>query len=179
MRTLLHPQIDIRRAGDRFKTEIGWLDSKHSFSFGTMTTTATRTTGCWSTTTTSSGPAWASRRTRTATWRSSPQVAAFNATAAPEAFTRAARALHASAPGDVGQAVFDLATQVGAPTSLADLGLRPDATDAVAAATVVNPRPVTEPDLVHLLRAAFAGTRPVRPGRGRSNPSPDPAAEES
>ncbi|WP_214102963.1 pirin family protein [Acrocarpospora catenulata] len=28
------PGIDIRRAEDRFKTQIGWLDSKHSFSFG-------------------------------------------------------------------------------------------------------------------------------------------------
>ncbi|WP_067652249.1 pirin family protein [Nocardia harenae] len=28
------PQIDVRRAGDRLKTRIGWLDSKHSFSFG-------------------------------------------------------------------------------------------------------------------------------------------------
>ena len=27
-------QIDVRRAGDRFKTGIAWLDSKHSFSFG-------------------------------------------------------------------------------------------------------------------------------------------------
>ena len=27
------PQIDIRRADDRFKTNIAWLDSKHSFSF--------------------------------------------------------------------------------------------------------------------------------------------------
>ncbi|MBI3214911.1 MAG: pirin family protein [Mycobacterium sp.] len=27
------PVIDIRRADDRFKTKIGWLDSKHSFSF--------------------------------------------------------------------------------------------------------------------------------------------------
>ena len=26
--------LDIRRAGDRFHTAIGWLDSKHSFSFG-------------------------------------------------------------------------------------------------------------------------------------------------
>jgi redox-sensitive bicupin YhaK (pirin superfamily) len=26
--------VDIRRAGDRAKTNIGWLDSKHSFSFG-------------------------------------------------------------------------------------------------------------------------------------------------
>jgi redox-sensitive bicupin YhaK (pirin superfamily) len=33
MTTALQPQIDIRRADDRFKTKIGWLDSKHSFSF--------------------------------------------------------------------------------------------------------------------------------------------------
>ncbi|GGK76081.1 hypothetical protein Ppa06_39820 [Planomonospora parontospora subsp. parontospora] len=30
----LAPRIDVRRAGERFATEIGWLDSKHSFSFG-------------------------------------------------------------------------------------------------------------------------------------------------
>src|ERR1700689_5504078 len=28
------PSVDIRRAGDRAKTKISWLDSKHSFSFG-------------------------------------------------------------------------------------------------------------------------------------------------
>ena len=28
------PEIDVRRAEDRFKTTIDWLDSKHSFSFG-------------------------------------------------------------------------------------------------------------------------------------------------
>ncbi|GAA0989317.1 pirin-like bicupin family protein [Acrocarpospora macrocephala] len=28
------PGMDVRRAGDRYKTRIGWLDSKHSFSFG-------------------------------------------------------------------------------------------------------------------------------------------------
>jgi quercetin 2,3-dioxygenase len=33
MTTALQPQTDIRRADDRFKTKIGWLDSKHSFSF--------------------------------------------------------------------------------------------------------------------------------------------------
>jgi redox-sensitive bicupin YhaK (pirin superfamily) len=33
MSPALQPQIDIRRADDRFKTNIGWLDSKHSFSF--------------------------------------------------------------------------------------------------------------------------------------------------
>src|ERR671921_492009 len=33
MSTTYEPQIDIRRADARFKTRIGWLDSKHSFSF--------------------------------------------------------------------------------------------------------------------------------------------------
>ncbi len=28
------PQIDVRRAADRFTTKVDWLDSKHSFSFG-------------------------------------------------------------------------------------------------------------------------------------------------
>ncbi|MFC9356382.1 pirin family protein [Rhodococcus sp. NPDC057014] len=27
------PRLDVRRADDRFKTNVGWLDSKHSFSF--------------------------------------------------------------------------------------------------------------------------------------------------
>jgi hypothetical protein len=26
--------VDVRRSADRFKTQVGWLDSKHSFSFG-------------------------------------------------------------------------------------------------------------------------------------------------
>src|SRR4051794_9226691 len=30
----LTPRVDVRRAGERFTTQIGWLDSKHSFSFG-------------------------------------------------------------------------------------------------------------------------------------------------
>ncbi|MFC0006780.1 pirin family protein [Micromonospora siamensis] len=34
MTNLLKPQVDVRRADDRFKTNIAWLDSKHSFSFG-------------------------------------------------------------------------------------------------------------------------------------------------
>jgi redox-sensitive bicupin YhaK (pirin superfamily) len=31
---LLTPSIDVRRARDRFHTDLGWLDSHHSFSFG-------------------------------------------------------------------------------------------------------------------------------------------------
>jgi quercetin 2,3-dioxygenase len=34
MNDKLTANIDLRRADDRFKTRIGWLDSKHSFSFG-------------------------------------------------------------------------------------------------------------------------------------------------
>jgi quercetin 2,3-dioxygenase len=34
MTTQLAPRVDIRRADERFKTRISWLDSKHSFSFG-------------------------------------------------------------------------------------------------------------------------------------------------
>jgi redox-sensitive bicupin YhaK (pirin superfamily) len=34
MSGLAVPTVDVRRAGDRFATSIGWLDSKHSFSFG-------------------------------------------------------------------------------------------------------------------------------------------------
>jgi len=30
----LTPAVDVRRAADRFKSNFGWLDSKHSFSFG-------------------------------------------------------------------------------------------------------------------------------------------------
>lgn len=33
MSDTLTPEVDIRRAEDRFKTRISWLDSKHSFSF--------------------------------------------------------------------------------------------------------------------------------------------------
>jgi redox-sensitive bicupin YhaK (pirin superfamily) len=31
---LVTPSVDVRRSADRFATDIGWLDSKHSFSFG-------------------------------------------------------------------------------------------------------------------------------------------------
>jgi redox-sensitive bicupin YhaK (pirin superfamily) len=34
MDTVPIPQIGVRRANNRFKTNLGWLDSKHSFSFG-------------------------------------------------------------------------------------------------------------------------------------------------
>lgn len=33
MTTLPRPTVDVRRAGERFRSELSWLDSKHSFSF--------------------------------------------------------------------------------------------------------------------------------------------------
>lgn len=33
MTSTVEPQVDVRRAHDRFSTRIGWLDSSHSFSF--------------------------------------------------------------------------------------------------------------------------------------------------
>jgi len=38
--------VDVRRVEQRFTTDIGWLDSKHSFSFGRHYPRATPTTGC-------------------------------------------------------------------------------------------------------------------------------------
>lgn len=57
-------------AEDRYRTEVGRLDSKPRSPSATTTTTATPTTGCCWSTTTSSTPAPASTPTRTATWRS-------------------------------------------------------------------------------------------------------------
>src|SRR6476661_6932146 len=34
MTATLTPEVDVRRADERHKTLLGWLDSKHSFSFG-------------------------------------------------------------------------------------------------------------------------------------------------
>ena len=93
-----------------------------------------------------------------------PHVAAFNAPAAPAAFALAAEALGVAGPDRVAPALFDLATRLAAPTSLAGLGLAPEAIEqvaaTVAASPVVNPRPVTEADLVRLLRDAHAGKQP-------------------
>jgi alcohol dehydrogenase class IV len=97
-----------------------------------------------------------------------PQVAAFNAPYAPGPFSRAARALGATGPEEVGAALFELATQLKAPTSLADLGLKLEAIDVaanvVAGAPVSNPRAFTEEDVRYLLQQAYLGKRP-RPER--------------
>ena len=93
-----------------------------------------------------------------------PQVAAFNAPAAPDAYNRAARALGVRGPEAVGPALFELATQIKAPISLADLGLKSAAIEVVAKTVVdapaPNPRDFTEEDVYYLVRQAYLGTKP-------------------
>jgi maleylacetate reductase len=93
-----------------------------------------------------------------------PQVAAFNAPAVPDAFNRAARALGIPGPEAVGPALFELATLIKAPISLADLGLKSDAIEVVAKTVVgappSNPRDFTEQDVYYLVRQAYLGTKP-------------------
>lgn len=95
-----------------------------------------------------------------------PHVAAFNAAAVPVPFARAVRAMGLGGPDEVGPAVFELATQLHAPTSLAELGLDHDAISEVAkiigAAPVSNPRDYTEEQVVLLLEQAYLGIKPKR-----------------
>ena len=93
-----------------------------------------------------------------------PQATAFNASAAPQAMARVARALGV---GHAAQGLFDLARDNGAPVSLRSLGMAAAdldrAADLAAAQPYWNPRPVG-PDqrdaLRELLQRAWDGTRP-------------------
>ncbi|MFP5281984.1 MAG: maleylacetate reductase [Actinomycetes bacterium] len=93
-----------------------------------------------------------------------PQVTAFNAPSVGASLRSAARALGVAGPGLVARALFDLARRLGAPTALAELGLDRGALDevstVVAAATISNPRPLTEEAVARVLRQAYVGERP-------------------
>lgn len=90
-----------------------------------------------------------------------PHVVRFNAAASPEAAGRIAGALGASDPA---AALFDLASRLGAPTSLATLGMResdlPLCAELAFESPYPNPRPATKDDLLGLLQRAHAGLRP-------------------
>ena len=90
-----------------------------------------------------------------------PHVAAFNADAAPAALARVARALGAD---HAGRGLFDLASELGAPTSLKAIGMsEPDldkAADIATSAPYWNPRPVDKQAIRALLDDAFHGRRP-------------------
>jgi maleylacetate reductase len=99
-----------------------------------------------------------------------PHAAAYNATSAPEAMARVARALGNEPSPDGGidsapQRLYDLAQRLGAPTSLAAIGMRREDLDrAVDLATLnpyFNPRRITRDGIRGLLEDAFTGRRPA------------------
>jgi maleylacetate reductase len=91
-----------------------------------------------------------------------PHVAAFNASALNDTASPAVTALLGPDPGG---ALWDLATKLAAPRSLAELGMPESGIAEVVrqamAAPYANPRPVTEDDLTRLVEAAHRGTRPT------------------
>lgn len=90
-----------------------------------------------------------------------PFAATYNAAAAPAAMTRVAAALGTDdAPGGL----YDLAHNLGAPTSLAALGMKKSDLDRAADLAVAKPYPnpatITRDGIRALLDAAFNGRRP-------------------
>lgn len=91
-----------------------------------------------------------------------PHALAYNAAAARQAMARIARALDVA--GDAPRAVQQLALANGAPTSLAEIGMRAaDLDRAAELATKTpypNPRPLERAALRELLQRAFEGAEP-------------------
>ena len=92
-----------------------------------------------------------------------PHALAYNAPAAPEAVAAISRALGGAE--DPARELWELAGRLGAPRSLAELGMAEDdigrITDLAVANPYANPRPVTRDGLELLLRAAWAGDQPT------------------
>jgi alcohol dehydrogenase class IV len=90
-----------------------------------------------------------------------PHVLAYNAGAAPDAMARIARALHVN---EAARGVFDLATSLGAPTSLEAIGMKASgldlAADLASQTPYPNPRPLERKPLRALLQRAFIGMPP-------------------
>lgn len=91
-----------------------------------------------------------------------PHVARFNQPAAPEALARVARALGVDEPA---AGLFDFAAAIGAPTSLAELGMDEGDLDEVARLSVEpppwNPRPVDVEAVRAVMEDAYHGRRPA------------------
>lgn len=94
-----------------------------------------------------------------------PQAVAYNPVEAPDAVRRIALALGSE---DASAGLFDLASNLGAATSLAALGLKEENLEQAAVATVEgdcpNPRMLALPQIQMLLKAAFDGVRPIAGG---------------
>jgi len=91
-----------------------------------------------------------------------PHALAFNASFAPEAMHRIARALGTR---DAAGGVYDLARHHGGPTSLRELGMTQGdldrAVEIASANPYWNPRPISPDALRALLQDAFDGIRPA------------------
>ena len=91
-----------------------------------------------------------------------PHALAYNAAAAPEAMRRLARALGVETNAPL--VLQQLSQRLGAPASLAELGMPVDGLDRVAdlaaATPYPNPRPLERAALRSLLQRAFDGARP-------------------
>ena len=90
-----------------------------------------------------------------------PHAAAYNEPAAPEAMERVARAVGAESAAD---GLYDLAAALGAPLSLAAIGMKAadldHAAEIAAQNPYYNPRPITREGIRVLLGNAFEGRRP-------------------
>jgi maleylacetate reductase len=90
-----------------------------------------------------------------------PHATAFNRDAAPEAMRLMAGVLNAP---DAARALYDLAVQIGAPTSLEALSMPRDGLDRAATLATTNPyynpRPVDFQGVRQLLEDAYGGKRP-------------------
>jgi maleylacetate reductase len=90
-----------------------------------------------------------------------PHTAAFNAVAVPDLLAPLTQTF-GTAPG---AGLWDFATEIGAPTRLADIGLTETDLDRAADIAVqnayANPRPFDRADIRDLLQAAFEGRRPT------------------
>jgi maleylacetate reductase len=96
-----------------------------------------------------------------------PHALAYNASAAPQAMARIARALGRADGGDpfsAARALHALALRLGAPTALRDIGMPADGLDRAADLAVQtpypNPRPLERAPLRALLQRAFDGAPP-------------------
>jgi alcohol dehydrogenase class IV len=91
-----------------------------------------------------------------------PHAVAYNLPAIPAAKAVIERVFEHDNAAD---ALFDFATEIGAPRSLRELGMPEDGIEAAVTAMLAhrgwNPRPLERAPLDKLVRAAFRGARPV------------------
>ena len=91
-----------------------------------------------------------------------PHAIAFNQAAAPDAMRRIARALNATSAAE---GLFGLVKRLGAPLSLAEIGMKRGDLDRAASLVMTqpyyNPRPVTQEGVRALLEDAFLGRAPL------------------